>query len=190
MTGPLTAEQKTQLLTQARYAIEQRLSGIQPVPLLEHDPVLNQTGASFVTLTQQQQLRGCIGALQAYRPLIQDVNENAQSAAFNDPRFPPVTAAELTAIHIEISVLSPLQPLQFGSEAELLHQIQPFKDGLVLQEGRRSGTFLPLVWDKLPDKTDFLRQLKVKAGLRPDYWSRTLQCFRYHTEIFEEEKKS
>lgn len=147
---------------------------------------LHEPGASFVTLTQQGKLRGCIGSLEAHRPLLQDVIENTQAAATRDPRFPPVCPEEVPGLHIEISVLTPPDEMHFSSQQDLLKQIRPFVDGLVLEEGYRRATFLPLVWEQLPEPEDFLRHLKMKAGLPRDYWSDTLRCYRYQTQVFEE----
>lgn len=183
----LNQHQQAELLSLARQSIEYGVS--QGVPLSipdSDDSLLKENGACFVTLTIGGELRGCIGSLEARRPLIADVCENAFAAALRDPRFVPVSQQELAQLHIEISVLGPLQEMQFRDEEDLLEQIVPFEDGLVLQEGGRSGTFLPLVWDKLPDKQSFFSQLKLKAGLPPHYWSDTLRCFRYKTFVFEE----
>lgn len=174
------------LLTVAREALlaaaEGRRYESQPVS----EPALQALGACFVTLTRHRQLRGCIGSLEAHRPLLQDVAENAKAAATRDPRFPPVRPDEVADLHIEISVLTPPEEMQFASQEDLLSQIKPFVDGLVLVEGHRRGTFLPLVWQQLPEPEDFLRHLKQKAGLPQNYWSNTLRMYRYHTQVFEE----
>ena len=142
--------------------------------------------ACFVTLSLQGELRGCIGHLEAQMPLAADVAENAFSAAFRDPRFPPLSERELKKLEIHISILTPSEPMQFDSEADLLGKIKPGIDGLILVEGRHRGTFLPAVWESLPDPDSFLRHLKQKAGLPDDYWSDTLEVFRYETESFPE----
>jgi AmmeMemoRadiSam system protein A len=139
--------------------------------------------ATFVTLEIHHQLRGCIGMLEAVRPLAEDIAENAYAAAFKDPRFPPLTAREFEILEIHLSILTPAVPLSFSSEQDLLTQLQPGIDGLILQEGYRRGTFLPSVWESLPKPETFLRHLKQKAGLPPDYWSDNIQIFRYHAEI-------
>ena len=154
--------------------------------LSNYPKALQQHAACFVTLTQAKQLRGCIGSLDARQPLAFDVIENSGASAQRDPRFSPLTSDEINQTHIEISVLSSLEPMQFTSEDDLLQQIKPFEDGLVLEDGRHRSTFLPLVWDKIPEKITFLNELKIKAGLPKDYWSDTLQVSRYHTIIFEE----
>ncbi len=145
---------------------------------------LREQRASFVTLKLDSQLRGCIGSLTASRPLVEDVSFNAHAAAFSDKRFEPVTADEAARLAISISVLSPSEPLEAASEAELLAKLRPGVDGLVIEEGKRRGTFLPAVWENLPEPADFLRQLKQKAGLKPDYWSERLRFRRYSVESF------
>jgi len=145
---------------------------------------LLEPGASFVTLNRSGQLRGCIGSLKPHRALAEDVAENAWSAAFSDPRFPPLREEELDGLDIHISILTPAEPMQFNSEEELLQQLQPGVDGLIMEEGFRRGTFLPSVWDQLPTPELFLRHLKQKAGLPPDYWSDTLRISRYTTHSF------
>lgn len=154
------------------------------VNLKDYPPELSEKGACFVTLERHGQLRGCIGMLEAVRPLAQDVAENAYAAAFRDPRFPSLTEEELAGLELHISVLTPAEPMQFDSEADLLRQLQPGIDGLILAEGPRRGTFLPSVWEQLPDPDQFLRHLKQKAGLPGNYWSDTLTVSRYRTQIF------
>lgn len=141
--------------------------------------------ASFVTLEQGARLRGCIGSLEAWRPLAVDVAENAYAAAFHDPRFPPVRADEVDALEIHLSLLTPAVAMTFTSEADLLTQLQPGVDGLILLEGRHRGTFLPSVWAELPTPQLFLTHLKRKAGLLPDYWSPEVRIMRYTTEVVE-----
>jgi len=140
--------------------------------------------ACFVTLKRHGELRGCIGHLEACAPLVCDVVENAFSAAFRDPRFAPLTPPELEDLEIHISVLTPAEPIAFDSEAELLRQIRPFVDGLILEEGLHRGTFLPSVWEQLPEPEQFLRHLKLKAGLGEHYWSGEMRVSRYETESF------
>jgi AmmeMemoRadiSam system protein B/AmmeMemoRadiSam system protein A len=141
--------------------------------------------ASFVTLEKHQHLRGCIGMLEAVRPLVVDIAENAFSAAFQDPRFPPLAVDEFEDLKLHISILTPSEPIIFSSEADLLALIIPGVDGLTLQEGNHRGTFLPSVWEQIPDPVLFLQHLKQKAGLPADYWSDTVQIYRYRTEIIE-----
>ena len=145
----------------------------------EFDPALRAHRATFVTLKIEGRLRGCMGRLEAMRSLAEDVARSAFAAAFRDPRFPPVTEADAEQLHIHISVLSPLEPLQFASEKELLALVRPGVDGLLLQESNRRGTLLPSVWDSLSGADEFLCHLKRKAGLPEDYWSDDLHVSRY-----------
>jgi AmmeMemoRadiSam system protein A len=165
------------LLRLARNAIGEKL-GVAAPPLAER-PEWRQTAATFVTLTQNGQLRGCIGSLEAHRPLAEDVAANARAAAFNDPRFAPLTADELARTRIEISRLTPATPLPCRDEAEALRQLRPHVDGLILTAGRRRATFLPQVWEQLPDPAVFLAELKRKAGLPADYWGADVRLERY-----------
>ncbi|WP_338846434.1 AmmeMemoRadiSam system protein B [Massilia sp. W12] len=147
---------------------------------------LQMPAATFVTLSQNGQLRGCIGSLEAYRPLLEDLQENALSAALRDPRFPPLQAQELAVTRIEISVLSPASPIYFKSEAEALAQLRPQIDGVILQSGSRRSTFLPQVWEQLPDVSDFMAHLKHKAGLPPHSWPADLRLWRYQVQKYKE----
>jgi len=153
----------------------------------DFEPLLRELRASFVTLTQRGALRGCIGHLQAVSPLVVDVANNAFAAAFRDPRFPPLAERERADLVIQISVLTPAEPMAFASEQDLIAQLQPGVDGLILQDGSHQGTFLPSVWDSLSDPASFLAHLKLKAGLPADYWSRTLTVSRYRTESFSQD---
>ena len=150
--------------------------------LPDHISVLRVPRATFVTLHVDAQLHGCIGTLEARRPLVEDVAHNARAAAFEDPRFPALTAPEFERLQIHISVLGVPEPIQFDSEEGLLRQLRPHVDGLILEAGPHRGTFLPAVWDELPAPQDFLRHLKRKAGLPADYWSRDLRVRRYTVE--------
>jgi AmmeMemoRadiSam system protein A len=141
--------------------------------------------ASFVTLEKGGRLRGCIGSLEAWRPMVVDVVENAFAAAFRDPRFPPLRADEAADLAIHLSLLTPAVAMTFSSEADLLAQLQPGVDGLILSEGPCRGTFLPSVWAELPTPQLFLTQLKRKAGLAVDYWSPGMCIWRYTTELVE-----
>ena len=145
---------------------------------------LQQELASFVTLHINGQLRGCIGALEAYQPLIEDIAEHAFSAAFQDPRFPALSKDEFEQLDIEISVLGKPEQMSFTSEDDLLQQIQPNVDGLILESGYHRGTFLPSVWEQLPDKKEFFNHLKMKAGLPTDWWDSTAKISRYETFSF------
>ncbi len=175
-----------QLLELAEASIRHGLEHGRPLsPAPEDYPAVPTTpGACFVTLHSHGELRGCIGSLQAHQPLLDDVAYNAFAAAFSDPRFPPLRESELPGLEIHLSLLSEATPIDFLSEEDLLQQLRPGEDGLVLEEGRRRGTFLPSVWEQLPTNELFLRHLKQKAGLPPDYWSDTLKVSRYTTESF------
>jgi AmmeMemoRadiSam system protein A len=148
-------------------------------------PALGAKRASFVTLRRSGKLRGCIGTLEASDPLVVGVAENAFKAAFRDPRFSPLVEAELPETGIHISILSPLERVEVFSEADLLAQLRPGIDGVVLQEGIHRGTFLPSVWEELPDAAQFLQQLKRKAGLPAEFWSGDLEVWRYTAELIE-----
>lgn len=147
---------------------------------------LAEPGAVFVTLTQNDRLRGCIGSLEAYRPLVEDCRENALAAAFRDPRFPPLTAAELPITRIEVSLLSAPSPIRFATEAEALAALEPGSDGVIFECARRRSTFLPQVWEQLPDRATFMAHLKQKAGLPPDFWSPEVRLSRYTVEKWKE----
>jgi len=139
---------------------------------------------TFVTLEINKLLRGCIGSLSPVHPLVTDVSHNAFAAAFEDPRFPAVTEKEFEQLDIHISILSPTEKIEFSSEQDLLDQIRPNIDGLVLSDNFHRGTFLPSVWESLPDKEQFLRHLKQKAGLAENHWSNTLTVDRYTCDVF------
>ncbi|MEJ2142116.1 MAG: AmmeMemoRadiSam system protein A [Gammaproteobacteria bacterium] len=179
--------QKETLLNLAKASIKHGLEtgSPKPVNLNDYEPALREQAACFVTLQINNELRGCIGSLEAYRPLIEDVADNAFAAAFRDPRFPRLVDSEYEHLHYHISVLDKPQPMSFSSEQELLQQIRPGIDGLVLHDKFNKGTFLPSVWESLPDPEDFLRHLKMKAGLSPSYWSDTIQVERYTVENIE-----
>ncbi|WP_456372266.1 AmmeMemoRadiSam system protein A [Thiolapillus sp.] len=182
----LNPQQRKTLLEIARASIMNGLRAGAPLAVNpdDFDPALQEQRASFVTLNIQGQLRGCIGHLEAIQPLVRDVTQNAYSAAFSDPRFAPLRSREFDQLSIHISVLSPARPLQFDSEADLLRQLRPGVDGLILEEGPYRGTFLPSVWEQLPSPELFLAHLKQKAGLPSNYWSDSLRVSRYTTESF------
>jgi AmmeMemoRadiSam system protein A len=174
--------QREALLGLAWESIERGLHGERiRLDASHYDDVLGADGASFVTLNLSGNLRGCIGSLEAHQPLVLDVSSNAHSAAFRDPRFSPVSARDLPQLDIHISVLTPASPMTFRSEAHLIEQLQPGVDGLILSLGTQRGTFLPSVWESLPDARDFLQQLKRKAGLPADFWSDDVRVDRYST---------
>lgn len=146
---------------------------------------LREPGATFVTLKLEGELRGCIGTLQARRPLGDDVVHNARAAAYADPRFPPVEVDERLLLEVEVSVLSPPEPLEgIASEAEALAALRPGVDGVVIEMGAYRSTFLPQVWESLPDPAEFLGELKRKAGLPRQFWDPRLRVSRYTVEKF------
>ncbi len=180
----MSADRGHLLLRLARHAIERAL-GVD-APLQVDGAWLSEPGATFITLRQGGQLRGCIGSLEARRPLVQDVALNAVAAALRDPRFPPLTAEELPGTEVEVSLLSPMEAIAFSDEEEALAALRPGADGVVLECRGRRGTFLPQVWDDLPDPRQFLRHLKRKAGLAEDFWSPEVRLYRYSVEKWKE----
>jgi hypothetical protein len=175
------------LLLLARNAIAEKLDVAHPPnPEPSAHPALAQRGAVFVTLTRNGELRGCIGSLEAWRPLYEDISANASAAAFRDPRFPPLAAAELGAIRVEVSLLTPAQTMSFTSEADAVGQLRPLIDGVILEYGKHRGTFLPQVWESLPEPQQFMAQLKRKAGLPSNFWSNELKLSRYQVEKWKE----
>lgn len=165
------------LLAIARNAIATQLD--VPSPSVEDTEWLHAPGASFVTLTRDGALRGCIGSLVAERPLRADLENNAFAAAFNDPRFAPLSTREYYDIEVEVSLLSPMQPIVFENETQALTRLRPGIDGVLLEYGRRRGTFLPQVWEQLPEPHAFLAHLKQKAGLPADFWAQEIRLSRY-----------
>lgn len=182
----LSPDDRQTLLEVAAASIRQGLETGRPlhVDVAQYSPALQAPGASFVTLTLGGQLRGCIGMLEPIRPLVEDVAENAFAAAFRDPRFPPLSPAEYERLEYHISILNRPEPMQFDSEVDLVRQLRPGVDGLILEDDGHKGTFLPSVWESLPDPADFLRHLKMKAGLPPNYWSDSIKVQRYTVEEF------
>lgn len=180
----LTNEEKNTLLQVAKHSIEQGLETGQPlsVELLNYPVTLQQLRATFVTLEIQNNLRGCIGTLVAYKPLVSDVAYHAHAAAFSDPRFPELQKDEFPHLDIHISILTEPEAIQFDSEEHLIQQLRPNIDGLILSDGFHKGTFLPSVWESLTAPRDFLYHLKRKAGLSANYWSKTLKVERYTCE--------
>jgi hypothetical protein len=171
------------LLAIARGAIESKLFGSASMP---EAPWLRQNGATFITLTKEGALRGCIGSLEAARALGDDAAQNAIAAAFRDPRFPPVTAAEWPSMRVEVSLLSPPKPMRFADEADLLAQIRPGEDGIILECDGRRATFLPQVWEGIPDKRQFLAELARKAGLPGDVRLGRCRVSRYKVTKWKE----
>jgi AmmeMemoRadiSam system protein A len=191
MTDSLTSTEKQTLLRLAREALECAVHEkvLPPLAPSALTPALQAEGAAFVTLTVHGNLRGCIGALEPYQPLVDDVREHAVAAALNDYRFGPVTAGELGEIEIEVSRLTTPVPLEYTDADELLAKLRPGLDGVVLKDGPyRRATFLPQVWDKIPDKAEFLDNLCLKMGSPPDAWrKRKLDVLVYQVEEFHEQ---
>lgn len=173
----MNTEQGKILLPIARAAISQVLD--VPYTADENAPWLTEHGACFVTLTQHGELRGCIGTLQAHRPLLEDVKTNAVAAALHDPRFPALRVAELDYTEVEISLLSPATAMAFNDENDALAQLRPGVDGVIFQYGHYRSTFLPQVWEQLPQPREFMAHLKHKAGLSPAFWSEDVKLSRY-----------
>lgn len=191
-TLPLTSEEKNLLLKLARHSIELAVNGApQPViKLNEFTPSLQEYGAVFVTLTEEGELRGCIGALEPFQPLVQDVCEHAAAAALEDFRFPPVHPHEVEQLEIEISRLTPQVPLPYGRPEELARLLRPGIDGVVLRDGSRRATFLPQVWEKVESPAEFLSHLCMKMGVPANYWQKkVLQVSIYQVEEFKEEER-
>jgi uncharacterized protein len=182
----LAPAQRAELHELARASIELALRRGDLVPYAGEpdDPLLNRPSASFVTLRVGEDLRGCCGTIEPARPLGEDVWNNAWASAFADPRFPPLTSDEWPATSVQISVLSEPEPLDVRSEAELLEILRPGRDGLILQFGHNRSTFLPAVWEQLPDPARFVRHLKMKAGWPVDFWPPDMEAWRYTTESF------
>jgi AmmeMemoRadiSam system protein A len=180
----LTKEHGQTLLQVAKESIQHGLDKGRAltVEVLDYDEELRDERATFVTLEIHNKLRGCIGTLVADRPLVSDVAYHAYAAAFSDPRFPSLGRDEFPLLDIHISILSQPEPIDFDSEEHLIQQMRPGEDGLIITEGMYKGTFLPSVWKSLSDPRDFLRHLKQKAGLPPNYWSDTIEVQRYTTE--------
>lgn len=143
--------------------------------------ILSQPLGSFVTLTKSEELRGCMGCLETSLPLARSVSTNAFNAAFRDPRFPKVNKEEMDSIEIEISILSEMRPVEVESRKELVDLLIPQVDGLLIEDGSRRATFLPQVWEKLPDPESFIGNLMMKAGLPASHWSTGIKVHRYHT---------
>ncbi|MBI5353556.1 MAG: AmmeMemoRadiSam system protein A [Chloroflexi bacterium] len=189
MTDQLTNDEKQTLLQMAREAMECGVKG-NKLPALDMNtltPHLLEDGASFVTLTINGELRGCIGALEAYQPLAKDVREHAIAAALEDPRFRPVDESELNRIQLEVSRLTAPRLLEYSSADDLLVKLNPHVDGVILKDGFRRATFLPQVWRQIPDPADFLDHLCSKMGARKNLWrDAKLQVLVYQVEEFRE----
>jgi AmmeMemoRadiSam system protein A len=179
------AHMGTLLLGRARSAVEARL-GLASLPPAT-DARLEKRGATFVTLRKDGDLRGCIGSLNAHRPLGRDIEANAVAAAFDDPRFPPVTAAEWPQIAIEASLLSEPEFMEFSDEADALSRLRPGVDGVTFFNGCQHATFLPQVWEQLPEPQRFMAALKKKAGKAADFWGPNVMLATYQVVKWKEE---
>jgi AmmeMemoRadiSam system protein A len=177
------------LLQVARAEIAQALGLDADITQPQDAAWLAAQGASFVTLTKGDELRGCIGTLEAHRPLIEDVRKNARAAAFDDPRFSPLRREEFDAVSVEVSLLSAPEPLAVETEAEALARLRPHIDGVVLEYGWHRATFLPQVWAQLPNPRKFLQQLKRKAGLPADFWADNMLVSRYAVQKWKEPQR-
>ncbi|WP_455207107.1 AmmeMemoRadiSam system protein A [Kaarinaea lacus] len=169
-----------------RYSLEQgsdaRYERI--IKLEDYSRELQEQRATFVTLHINDELRGCIGTLEAHHPLVIDVAHNARAAAFEDPRFDPLSKSEFDRLQVHISILGIPEPMSFSSEQDLIQQLRPGLDGLILSAAGRRGTFLPSVWESLATPEEFLSHLKLKAGLPTSFWSDNVKIERYTTESF------
>lgn len=190
MQEKLTLEEQKILLRLAREAMERGVKGqdVPPLDLSSFPESLREEGSSFVTLTSGGQLRGCIGSLDAYQPLAEDVREHAVAAALQDPRFPPVREEELSDIQIEVSRLTRPVPLEYKDADDLLSKLRPHSDGVILRDqASHRATFLPQVWEKLPDPAEFLNNLCYKMGLEPELWRHFhFEVLTYQVEEFHE----
>jgi AmmeMemoRadiSam system protein B/AmmeMemoRadiSam system protein A len=178
-------EHGARLLAIARNSIAASLEAAA-LEVLPDEPWLRLSRATFVTLTQEGRLRGCIGSLEAHRPLGADVRQNALAAAFSDPRFPRLTRAELPRTRVEVSLLSAPKLLGFADHADLIAQLHPGEDGLILECGGKRGTFLPQVWESIPDAEQFIAQLKLKAGLPAATSTAKCRLMRYRVMKWKE----
>lgn len=187
MTDLIGQSHRNEISRIAWASIDSGLANGEPLTpsLSGYKELFVRPGASFVTLTTiQGRLRGCIGTLVSETPLLVNVSHNAHKAAFSDPRFTPLTAEERDILKLEVSVLSEHVRIEGETEQDILRQIMSHRDGVILREGERRATFLPAVWDSIPDVATFFRQLKLKGGFAEDYWSESIEVFRYTTETW------
>lgn len=188
-TNQFSQTDRETLLDTARQSILHGLTHQLPLPiqLADYSETLTVNRACFVTLLRNQQLRGCIGSLQASKALISDISKNAFSAAFKDFRFDPVNREDFDHISIHLSILSESEPIMYDSEQDLINKIRPGIDGLILTKANQRGTFLPSVWDSIQEPKQFLQHLKTKAGLDIDDWSDQIKISRYTTEKIQDD---
>jgi AmmeMemoRadiSam system protein A len=187
----LSEDEGSYLVKVARNTIDNRLNKVEQPPIDGKDlpEKFQERLGTFVTITIDGNLRGCIGHIMPRETVIEGIRENAINAAFRDPRFPPLTKEEFDKIEIEISILTAPQELTYSDAEDLLHKLRPGKDGVIITKGYHEATFLPQVWDQLPDKEEFLTHLCMKAGLSHDSWKKEkLQVSTYQVQAFEEGK--
>lgn len=187
----LSPDDQQLLLTVARQSIQHGV-GLRcslPVRAAEYPVALREPRAVFVTLCLHGRLRGCIGAMEAVNPLVEAVAQYAHASAYSDERFPPVRKSEINDLAISISVLGPMEPMLVSDEAELLTRVRPGVDGLFLQAGRHHATLLPSVWEDIPDPAEFIKRLKLKAGLRTNEWHPHWRMQRYSATTFGPESR-
>lgn len=188
MQQHLSEERGQALIKLARGAILNTLG--DPLPPDPTDAWLKERAATFVTITRGDRLHGCIGTIEAKRTILEDVKHNAVAAAFFDPRATPLVKEDIADLRIEVSILSPLEPIAFAGEADALSKLRPHVDGVVLAHNGRRATFLPQVWESLPSPAEFMTHLKLKAGLSPTFWADNVQLFRYSLEKWSEPKSA
>lgn len=189
----LSLEQGQLLVKLARHTLSKKLAKQLPQNEIDSlkaaltDPCFNSSCGTFVTLTIDGQLRGCIGNLTSNESLASGVRRNAINAAFHDPRFSPLSPSELECVSIEVSILSEPRPLDYRKGDDLLKKLRPNIDGVILRKDLSSATFLPQVWEQLPQPQDFLTHLCLKAGLAADAWQHSeLEVSTYQVQYFEE----
>jgi AmmeMemoRadiSam system protein B/AmmeMemoRadiSam system protein A len=183
----LAEDDRERLLSTCMTAIGLATQNGGKAPALSLDgvsPALSAWRATFITLTENERLRGCIGTLIPRRPLIEDALANATQAGLADPRFPPLKESELAGLRLDVSILSHPRPILAGSESELASTLEPDRDGLILTAGRRRALFLPSVWRHVPDAHAFVRHLMAKAGFEANHWSKELEAKRFRVESF------
>jgi AmmeMemoRadiSam system protein A len=185
----LTEEEGAYLLSVARQTVEEKLMGKKEEGKREtiQSPKFHEKRGTFVTLTKDGALRGCIGHIIPQESMIDGIRENAINAAFRDPRFNPISETEWTRVQLEISILTDPSPLDYTDAVDLLNKLRPGIDGLIIKKGFNQATFLPQVWEQLPDKKEFLSRLCLKAGLDMDAWKNDkLEVLVYQVQAFEE----
>lgn len=186
-TEQLTREEGQRLIAVARKAIEAKLFEKSSQETKEIPPKFRQQGGTFVTLNMDGALRGCIGHIIAKESILEGVEENAVNAAFRDPRFPPLSPEEWDRVSVEVSILTDPKPLPYEGPEDLLQKLRAGVDGVIIRKGRHQSTFLPQVWEQLPDKEAFLTHLCLKAGLEGDAWRKEpLEVLTYQVQAFEE----